>query len=138
MHKHLSITALAALASSLALPVMANKIPAGSVQFKNLKDGSSIANGSTIQFEVKGMKVLPAGNMDEGSGHHHLIIDGGSVPAGVVIPMDDKHIHFGKGQTEVQLKTTPGPHTLTLQFADGVHRSYGPAFSTTIRVTVTE
>ena len=52
------------------------------------------------------------------------------------MPTDDTHIHFGKGQTETELKLAPGKHTLTMQFADGAHRSYGPDLSSTISVTV--
>ncbi|MBP6707250.1 MAG: DUF4399 domain-containing protein, partial [Achromobacter sp.] len=39
-------------------------------------------------------------------------------------------------QTETELKLAPGKHTLTMQFADGAHRSYGPDLSSTISVTV--
>ena len=34
------------------------------------------------------------------------------------------------------MKLEPGTHTLTLQFADGNHNSYGEAMSETITVTV--
>ena len=64
--------------------------------------------------------------MLEGTGHHHLIVDGKAVPKGSVVPADATHMHFGKGQTETTLKLPPGKHTLTLQFADGAHQSYGP------------
>ena len=53
-----------------------------------------------------------------------------------VIPADDKHLHFGKGQTETMVKLPPGKHTLMLQFADGAHKSYGPGMSAKIEVTV--
>ena len=72
----------------------------------------------------------------DGTGHHHLIIDGHPVEAGKAVPADATHLHFGKGQTETTLKLAPGPHTLTLQFADGLHQSYGPEMSATITVTV--
>ena len=71
------------------------------------------------------------------SGHHHLIVDGRPVPPGQPVPFDDKDLHFGKGQTEAQITLPPGRHTLTLQFADGGHRSYGPKWSATITVNVT-
>ena len=45
-------------------------------------------------------------------------------------------LHFGKGQTETDVPLTPGPHTLTLQFADGAHLSYGPTLSSTIKIQV--
>jgi hypothetical protein len=44
---------------------------------------------------------------------------------GQVIPFDDKDLDFGKGQSEAEITLPPGRHTLTLQFADGGHRSYG-------------
>ena len=57
------------------------------------------------------------------------------MPKGTVVPADKTHIHFGKGQTETRILLDEGPHTLTLQFADGAHRSFGPEFSQTIKVT---
>ena len=53
------------------------------------------------------------------------------------VPADASHIHFGKGQSKHVLNVAPGQHTLTLQFADGAHRSYGPEWATSITVTVT-
>jgi hypothetical protein len=55
---------------------------------------------------------------------------------GLVIPADEKSLHFGKGQTEADVKLTPGDHKLTMQFGDGSHRSYGPEMSQTITVHV--
>ncbi|MBB5465689.1 hypothetical protein HDG32_001793 [Paraburkholderia sp. CI2] len=71
-----------------------------------------------------------------GTGHHHLLIDGKPLPKGEVVPATDKSLHFGKGQTETDLTLPPGDHTLTLQFGDGAHRSYGPEMSKTITVHV--
>jgi hypothetical protein len=55
---------------------------------------------------------------------------------GTVVPKDDTHLHYGQAQTEAQLMLTPGPHTLTMQFADGAHMSYGPQMSASIKITV--
>jgi hypothetical protein len=73
---------------------------------------------------------------DVTAGHHHLLIDQGPAEAGQVVPGDDKHLHFGKGQKETELSLPPGEHQLTLQFADGGHKSYGPKMSQTIKVIV--
>ena len=54
----------------------------------------------------------------------------------MLAPKDATHIHFGKGQTVDTLALTPGTHTLTLQFANGVHESYGKDWSKTITVEV--
>jgi Domain of unknown function (DUF4399) len=59
-----------------------------------------------------------------------------SMPAGQTIPFSDTHIHFGKGQTEAELKLAPGVYKLTMQFANKDHNSYGKEMSQTITVTV--
>lgn len=115
------------------------KAPADAgVYFVFPQDGSKVFATSKVVFGVRGMTVTPAGEHmgDKTRGHHHLIIDGEPVPAGQVVPSSDKHIHFGKGQTETEVKLEPGKHTLTMQFADGAHISYGPALSKTITVEV--
>ncbi|MCE7992431.1 MAG: DUF4399 domain-containing protein [Roseivirga sp.] len=106
------------------------------VDFGNLKDGDSVSTTFKVTFEVSGKSIRPAGTEEDGTGHHHIIIDDTFVAAGTVVPADDTHIHFGKGQTETELTLTPGSHTLTLQFADYAHRSFGGKWSKTITVNV--
>jgi hypothetical protein len=69
-----------------------------------------------------------------GTGHFHLLIDEEDVPAGVPIVFDETHLHYGKGQTSADVKLPPGPHRLTLQFADALHRSYGPELRSKINI----
>ena len=107
-----------------------------SVYFISPKPGAEVPTKFHVKFGVKGMKVEPAGNMTENTGHHHLIVDGEPTPEGTVVPADATHIHFGKGQTETDLELPPGKHTLTLQFANGAHQSYGKAMSATTTVQV--
>lgn len=106
------------------------------VYFIQPDDGAIVTSPLKVEFGVEGMKVGKAGKVLRGVGHHHLIIDGKAIPKGKVVPSDKTHIHFGGGQTEAELTLAPGHHTLTLQFADGAHRSYGPTMSSTIHVTV--
>lgn len=109
----------------------------GDVFFANLKDSQEISLPFVAEFGVNGLQVEPAGEKREGFGHHHLVIDGTFVPEGQVVPMNEKSIHYGKGQTSDTLKNlTPGMHTLTLQFADGMHLSYGEPLSKTISIKV--
>jgi hypothetical protein len=108
------------------------------VYFVNLKDGDKVKSPVIIQMGVKGMNVEPAGAMHDSMGHHHLIIDGTWIEKGTMVPKDSTHLHFGKGQTVDTLSLSPGEHTLTLQFADGMHRSYGKEWSSTIKITVVQ
>lgn len=105
------------------------------VYFVEPADGATVTSPFKVKFGVKGMEIRPAGDMVANSGHHHLIIDGHPVPKGEAVANNEHSLHFGKGQTETELTLPPGPHTLTLQFADGKHMSYGPAMSATIHVT---
>lgn len=91
--------------------------------------------GYALKFGVEGMEVEPAGELNEGKGHHHIIIDGEAMEAGTVVPADSVNIHYGKGQTETTIYLPHNEkHTLTMQFADGYHRSYGKQLSATVEV----
>jgi hypothetical protein len=114
-------------------------IPEGAkVYFKNLKNGATVSSPLKVEFGTTNIRVDTVGPVVAGSGHHHLFIDAeDSLAAGTVVPKDATHLHFGKGQTLVDsLKLSPGKHKLTLQFADGLHRSYGSRLATTINVNV--
>lgn len=121
--------------STLALTAASSAMAAG-VSFDSPADGATVPQSFTVKMAVEGMQVQPAGQATDGSGHHHLIVDGGPVAQGTPVPADATHLHFGKGQTETALTLPPGTHTLTLQFADGLHRSFGPGMSRTITVHV--
>ncbi len=113
-------------------------IPEGAkVFFKNIKEGATISSPFKLEMGVEMIRVDTAGPVADGGGHHHLFIDAeDSLSTGSIIPKDSTHVHFGKGQTEYELKLTPGKHKLSLQMADGLHRSYGSKLSATVNVTV--
>ena len=122
----------AAWAQGADLPPSATR----GVYFVAPADGATVEGPVKVQFGVKGMTVKPAGEIVEGTGHHHLLINVEGPAQGETIPADAQHLHFGKGQTETELKLAPGTYRLKMQFADGYHASYGPDMSATITVTV--
>jgi len=126
--KSLLLSTLFAFSSHLAF--------AQSVDFVEPKNGATVTSPFKVVFGVKGMAVLPAGDMTSNTGHHHLLINAENIPNGVVIPMDDTHKHFGKGQTETEVSLPPGKYKLTMQFGNGAHQSYGPQLSKSIDVVV--
>lgn len=89
-----------------------------------------------VEMGATGITIKPAGAVEAGSGHHHILIDSEPIPAGAPVPKDEQHLHFGKGQTQASIALTPGTHSLMLQLADGIHRSYGPALSASIKISV--
>jgi hypothetical protein len=117
--------------------------PAGAkVYFLNIKDGDMVSNPVVIRFGLTGMGVAPAGLQGEatvGTGHHHLLVNkeltGDALKE--VIPMDDQHRHFGKGQTETSITLPAGTHTLQLVLADWTHIPHvPPVMSERIKITV--
>jgi hypothetical protein len=106
------------------------------VFFANLKDGQTIKSPFTVKMGVSGIALDSAGAIRQASGHHHILIDQDAFPEGNVVPKDSTHLHFGNAQKEAELNLTPGKHKLTLQYADGIHRSYGSKLSSSVTVTV--
>jgi hypothetical protein len=113
-------------------------VPAGAkVYFKNLKNGQTVKSPFKVEMAVDGMKVDTAGPVVAGSGHFHILVDvGDSIASGQMIVKDSTHLHYGKAQTSTELTLSPGKHTLALEFADGLHRSYGGQMASTVSVTV--
>ena len=114
-------------------------VPEGArVFFENLQDGDEVSSPFTVKMGVEGMALDPAGPLIQHSGHHHIIINGGVIETGTVIPMDEKNLHYGDAQTEAELELEPGEYTLTMQFGNGHHQSYGEPMSAQVMITVTE
>jgi hypothetical protein len=141
--REMVLTAFASVAMIFAEPVMdaqalslksSNK---NGVYWIEPKNNSTVKSPFVAKFGVKGYEVVPASaEFEEGTGHHHIIVDGEYMEKGQVIPFDATHLHYGKAQKEGEIKLEPGTHTLTLQFANGKHVSYGKRFASTITVNV--
>ena len=91
------------------------------VYFENISDGDSLTSPINIGFGVRGYKVVSAGDVGMRMGHYHLLISRNGIVEGVVIPNDNSHTHFGGGETQTELNSSPGNYVITLQFADGLH-----------------
>jgi Domain of unknown function (DUF4399) len=125
-----SVLSFAMLVAAATLAI-AGETPApvdAKVYFIDLKDGDTVTSPVTIRFGLSGMGVAPAGTEAPNTGHHHLIIDdkieGEALNA--AIPMDEKHLHFGKGQTEAVVTLPKGRHTLQLVLGDWTHIPHKP------------
>lgn len=127
----------ASTATSVEMPAMP-EVPANArVFFVNLKDGQTVTSPLKVEMGIEAMSVDTAnGILKPASGHHHILVDMDSIQRGAVIKTDSVHIHFGKAQTSAEIKLPPGKHSLTLQFADAMHRSYGSKLTSKITVEV--
>ena len=106
------------------------------VSFVNIEDGATLTSPFVLVMGVSGMQVEPKGEPRDEFGHHHLLINDNFAPTGTVIVADDTHIHYGGGQTSDSVTLDPGSYKLTLQFADGMHVSYGEKWAKSINVIV--
>lgn len=115
----------AAMSEPMAMPRTAS--PEGArVFFVSPADGATVSNPIAVEFGIEGMSVVAAGVNEAHSGHHHLLVDTGVPDAGMPIPADANHIHFGDGSTATELSLAPGEHTLRLLLGDHHHIPHDP------------
>lgn len=113
-------------------------IPQGaSVSFKSLKNGETVTSPVKVEMVATGISVDSAGAVKPNSGHFHILVDAeDSIPAGIAVAKDSTHLHYGNAQQKATLDLPAGKHKLTLQFADGAHRSYGSKLSSVVNINV--
>ena len=141
MSKRTAFTSLLALGASLTLcansfastPVSPNAM----AYIVSPSHGQVVTSPVTVIFGLTGAGVAPAGVNKKNTGHHHLIIDAATPDLSKGIGKDDKHKHFGGGQTQTSINLTPGKHTLQLVLGDAAHVPHNPAVvSKTIEIIV--
>jgi len=129
------------LAAFIVAPALAEslrvKAPEGAeVYFIAPSNGATVSSPVTVKFGLKGLGVAPAGTESEKTGHHHLLVDQKLEDYESAIPKDEKHIHFGGGQTETIVDLSPGTHTLQLVVGDLNHIPHMPPVESEV-ITVT-
>ena len=146
MLKRLSAAAFVSLGLTVSAMAQGTASPDGAeLYFVGLENGMTVQSPVTINFGLRGMGVAPAEVEMENTGHHHLFLNRppfgegefGDEELELAIPNDDNHIHFGGGQTEVQLDLPQGEHTLQLVLGDHGHVPHSPpVVSDVITITV--
>src|SRR3990172_897792 len=107
------------------------------VFFTSPADGATVGRPVKVTMGAIDFIVEPAGEVKAGAGHLHIMVDTDCLGAGQVVPKDDTHLHYGKGQMEAELTLSPGTHTLCLQAADGAHITLaGEGMTQNITITV--
>ena len=103
--------------------------PARRAFFVEPADGASVKSPVHFVFGVEGFTIapVPEGTVEqarEGMGHHHLGVDTNCLPDGESIPKGTPGwVHFGKGDTTIDMQLTPGPHTFALQTGNDLHQT---------------
>lgn len=112
-HTALDVTEEISVTVDGSLPYVTLGVPAG----------ATVSSPVALTMEAHGVEIEPAGEVRDGAGHFHVLVDVGCVGPGETIPKDDEHVHFGDGSTSSQLELSPGEHTLCLQVGDGAHEA---------------
>jgi len=91
-----------------------------------------------VVLEAHGVDIVPAGNQQENSGHHHLFIDADVSPMGEPIPAGHPGVvHLGGGQTEYVIEGLgPGEHRVIAVLGDWAHVPDGTVAADTVTFTV--
>jgi hypothetical protein len=108
-------------------------IATAAVSIASPEDGATVESTFRVAMEAEGFTIEPAGDVTDGAGHFHLMVDGDCIAPGEPIPADDAHVHLADGASEAELTLPDGEHTLCLQAGDGRHA----ALDHTDEITVT-
>jgi hypothetical protein len=133
----------AATTEPAAAPAAAPEPPAPTqrVFFVEPQDGATVKSPVHLVFGLEGYELspVPQGTVTEtraGVGHHHVGVDMDCLAAGTeIVRGTPSWVHFGTGSTTIDMQLTPGPHKLTLQLGDDLHRTI-EGLCQTITITV--
>jgi hypothetical protein len=99
------------------------------VFFVEPSEGATVKSPVHFSFGIEGFTIaaVPEGTVEharEGMGHHHLGVDVDCLPDGTAIPKGTPGwVHFGKGDTTIDMQLTPGPHRFALQTGNDLHQT---------------
>ena len=113
-------------APEVALPPRKPSPEGARVWFVSPGDGAALTSPFVVEFGLEGMELLPAGEIGEHTGHHHLLVNTPLPRMDLPIITDDAHMHFGLAQTSVELSLAPGTYTLQLLLGDDLHIPHEP------------
>ena len=112
------------------------------VFFVEPQDGATVKSPVHLKFGAENYQVaaVPQGTVDTarpGMGHYHVAVDSDCLSAGTVIQKAAPWVHFGTGNSEIDMQLPPGMHKLTLELGDDMHRAV-EGLCTTITVNVAQ
>jgi hypothetical protein len=112
------------------------------VFFVEPADGAMVKSPVKLVFGIENYQLaaVPQGTVTESRpdlGHHHVGVDIDCLPPGTEIPKANPWVHHGTGATTMDMQLPPGPHKLTLQLGDDLHKTIA-GLCQTVNVTVAE
>jgi hypothetical protein len=126
-------------APAAAAPAMAASGPRAF--FIEPADGATVKSPVHLKFGAENVMIMavppdPVTTVRQGMGHFHVGVDTDCLADGTeIVKGTPTWVHFGKGDSEIDMQLTPGPHKLSLQIGDDKHVTL-PGVCKTINVTV--
>ena len=119
------------------------------VYFVEPKDGATVGTLTKFVFATDGYQIspVPQGEVKEARpnmGHFHLGVDTDCLAPGTTIPKAEagakqgtagQWIHFGTGSNNIEMALNPGPHKMSVEVGDDLHRAV-EGLCQTINITV--
>ena len=139
--RYLAVVSFAAAALFGASAVSAAGKPR--IFFVEPKNGASVKSPVHLKFGIENYTIsaVPDGTPTTarpGVGHFHVGVDTGCLdPGKTIVKGTPSWIHFGKGDSEIDMQLTPGKHKLALQLGDDLHNTV-KGLCSTITVNVTQ
>jgi len=103
--------------------------PSRRVFFVEPSEGVTVKSPVHFVFGIEGFTIaaVPEGTVEHPRnevGHHHLGVDTACLPEGEAIPKGTPGwVHFGGGDTTIDMQLTPGLHTFALQTGNDLHQT---------------
>ena len=111
------------------------------VMFLEPKNGAIVTSPVHMKFGSEGIEIgaVPAGDVKTarpGIAHYHVGIGAACLaPGKTIVKGTPSWVHFGKGDSQIDMQLTPGKHRLSLQVADDLHNAIkGLCSSITVNV----
>ncbi len=128
---------LAVLAANFFLVSVSSAADFQAVMISKPSDGAVVSSPVTVCMQTWGVEVQPAKKgVNDGKGHHHILVDVDLPNLSNGIPKDANHIHMGDGSTCKSINLSSGKHLIRTLFAKGNHIPYNPPLTDSITVTV--
>ena len=126
-------------AAPTAEPAAPASTPTASVTILEPAEGAEVAGPAvTVRLTAEGVRIVPAGDLTPGTGHHHLYLDADlTAPDAPVPAVPGQVVHLGTGVSEHTFDSVAaGPHRLIAVIADGAHVPLQPWVVDTVTFTV--
>ena len=128
--RHLALAVIAAAAFyGTSAPARVEAQGKTRIFFVEPKNGATVKSPVHLVFGIENYKIAPVPEGDvktarPGVGHYHVGVDTGCLkPGETIVKGTPSWIHFGKGDSEIDMQLTPGKHRLALQLGDDLHNT---------------